>query len=98
ERLGCELQVGGSDQWGNITAGVELIRRASGARVHGLVYPLITKADGTKFGKTAGGNVWLDPRRTSPYRFYQFWLNTDDANVIDYLKFFTWLTHKEILE
>ncbi len=98
DRFGCQLQAGGSDQWGNITAGIELIRRLQGRHVHGLVYPLITKADGSKFGKTASGAVWLDPKRTSPYRFYQFWLNTDDANVLDYLKYFTWLTHREILE
>lgn len=98
DRFGCRLQAGGSDQWGNITAGVELIRRMRGQSAHGLVYPLITKADGTKFGKTETGTVWLDPGRTSPYRFYQFWLNTDDANVVAYLKYFTWLTHREILE
>ena len=89
----CLVQAGGSDQWGNITAGIELIRRMRGAKVHGVAYPLITNASGSKFGKTAGGdNAWLDPERTSPYRFYQFWLNTDDADVINYLKYFTWLT------
>ncbi|HSM56761.1 MAG TPA: tyrosine--tRNA ligase, partial [Candidatus Sulfomarinibacteraceae bacterium] len=99
ERYGCTLQTGGSDQWGNIVAGVELIRRVRGAHVRGLVYPLITKADGSKFGKTAAGtSVWLDPQRTSPYRFYQFWLNTDDANVVNYLKYFTFLDRRTILE
>lgn len=99
ERFGCRLQTGGSDQWGNIVAGVELVRRARGVQVHGLVYPLITRADGSKFGKTASGDsVWLDPQRTSPYRFYQFWLNTDDANVINYLKYFTFLERQVIAE
>ncbi len=93
---GCKLQAGGSDQWGNITAGVELIRRMRGTSVYGIVYPLITKADGTKFGKTESGTVWLSAERTSPYRFYQFWLNTADKDVIPYLKFFTWRTQEEI--
>ncbi len=92
------LQTGGSDQWGNITAGVELIRRMRGKSVGGLVYPLITKSDGTKFGKTESGTVWLSPGRTSPYRFYQFWLNTDDRDVAQYLKFFTWLNQGQIQE
>lgn len=93
----CALQAGGSDQWGNILTGVELIRRIRGQRAHALVYPLITRADGTKFGKTAGGtSVWLSPEYTSPYRFYQFWYNTDDADVITYLKYFTWLTQADI--
>lgn len=92
DRYNCRLQTGGSDQWGNILAGVELIRRERGESAHGLVYPLITRADGSKFGKTAvGTSVWLDAERTSPYRFYQFWLNTDDANVVSYLKYFTFL-------
>jgi tyrosyl-tRNA synthetase len=91
DHFGCTIQTGGSDQWGNITAGVELIRRMRGKPAGALVYPLITKADGTKFGKTASGAVWLAPQRTSPYRFYQFWMNTDDRDVINYLKFFTWL-------
>jgi tyrosyl-tRNA synthetase len=95
---GCKLQTGGSDQWGNITAGVELTRRMRGAAVYGMVYPLITKADGTKFGKTESGSVWLSAARTSPYRFYQFWLNTSDKDVISYLKFFTWRTEAEIAE
>ena len=98
QRHGCVLQTGGSDQWGNITAGVELIRRVSGERAYGLVYPLVTRADGAKFGKSETGTVWLDPKRTSPYRFYQFWLNTDDRDVIKYLKYFTWLSQAEIQE
>lgn len=97
DTYGCVLQAGGSDQWGNIVAGTELVRRVRGQKAHGLVYPLITKADGTKFGKTGTGTVWLDPKLTSPYRFYQFWLNTDDAEVINYLKYFTWLTMPEIM-
>ena len=92
----CKLQTGGSDQWGNITAGVELTRRMRGGSVYGMVYPLITKADGTKFGKTETGSIWLSPQRTSPYRFYQFWLNTADKDVISYLKYFTWRTQDEI--
>lgn len=96
DHYGCRLQTGGSDQWGNITAGVELVRRMRGEQVFGMVYPLITKADGTKFGKTEGGSVWLDPKRTSPYRFYQFWLNTEDKDVVNYLKYFTFLEHQTI--
>jgi tyrosyl-tRNA synthetase len=88
---GCELQMGGSDQWGNITAGIELIGRREGRQVHGLVFPLLTTSAGTKFGKTEGGNVWLDPARTSPYHFYQFWLNVEDAEVERYLRLFTFL-------
>ena len=95
---GCRLQTGGSDQWGNITAGVELIRRMRGEAAFAIVYPLITKADGTKFGKTETGTVWLSPQRTSPYRFYQFWLNTDDRDVIKYLKLFTFLDQGTIQE
>lgn len=95
---GCKLQTGGSDQWGNITAGVELVRRVTGTPVYAMVYPLITKADGTKFGKTESGSVWLDAERTSPYRFHQFWLNTDDRDVIHYLKVFTFLSQAEIEE
>lgn len=94
----CAMQAGGSDQWGNITAGVELIRRVRGKKAYGLVYPLVTTADGVKFGKTEAGTVWLNPKRTSPYRFYQFWLNQDDKDVINYLKYFTWLTKSEIEE
>ena len=96
EEMGCELQCGGSDQWGNITAGTDLIRKKTGDAVYGLTYPLIKKSDGTKFGKTAGGAVWLDPKRTSPYKFYQFWLNTDDSDVIHYLKFFTFFDEEKI--
>lgn len=96
DRLGCSLQAGGSDQWGNITAGCELIRRVRGARVHGLVMPLMTTASGAKFGKTEAGTIWLDPARTSPFRFYQFWLNTDDRDVVSYLKSFTWLDRDSI--
>jgi tyrosyl-tRNA synthetase len=88
---GCELQMGGSDQWGNITAGIELVARREGRQVHGLVFPLITTAGGSKFGKSEAGNVWLDPARTSPYQFYQFWVNTDDRDVERYLKLFTFL-------
>jgi len=92
----CELQVGGSDQWGNITAGIELCRKKLSRTVYGLTQPLITKADGSKFGKTETGTVWLDPRRTSPYRFYQFWINSDDRDVVRYLKLFTFLSREEI--
>ncbi len=92
----CTLQMGGSDQWGNIIAGIDLIRRLRGARAHGLVFPLVATAAGVKFGKTEAGAVWLDPELTSPYRFYQFWLNTDDRDVVTYLKFFTWLAQDEI--
>jgi tyrosyl-tRNA synthetase len=87
----CELQMGGSDQWGNITAGTHLVGRRDGRDVHGLVFPLITTAAGAKFGKSEGDNVWLDPERTSPYHFYQFWLNTDDRDIERYLKLFTFL-------
>jgi len=96
EHEGCKLQTGGSDQWGNITAGAELIRRAIGGTAFGMVYPLITKSDGTKFGKTESGSVWLSAERTSPYRFHQFWLNTDDRDVIPYLKYFTFLNREDI--
>jgi tyrosyl-tRNA synthetase len=96
ERYGCRLQMGGSDQWGNITAGCDLIRKVAGGRAHGLVLPLVTTAAGTKFGKTEAGTVWLDPARTSPYRFYQFWLSVDDRDVERYLKFFTWLDAEAI--
>ena len=95
-RADCSLQLGGSDQWGNILAGADLIRRVNGNKVHGLVFPLVTNSSGTKFGKTESGTVWLDPERTSPYRFYQFWMNTDDSDAIPYLKSFTWLSEKEI--
>ena len=93
---GCKLQLGGSDQWGNITTGTELIRRTTGGEAYALTCPLITKADGGKFGKTESGNVWLDPRYTSPYKFYQFWLNVSDADAEKYIKIFTELPRKEI--
>lgn len=92
----CELQVGGSDQWGNITAGIELIRKREGREAYGLVFPLITTASGTKFGKTEAGNVWLDPTKTSPYQFYQFWINTEDVDVRRYLLMFTFISPDEI--
>ena len=92
----CELQIGGSDQWGNITAGMELTRKKSGARVFGLTLPLILNSDGAKFGKSAAGAVWLDARKTSVYRFYQFWIRTDDRDVVRYLKYFTFLAREEI--
>ena len=94
----CRMQAGGSDQWGNITAGVELIRRRLGGRAYGMVYPLVTNADGAKLGKTERGTVWLDPERTSPYRFYQFWFNQPDSVVMDYLRYFTWFDRGEIAE
>jgi tyrosyl-tRNA synthetase len=96
ETEGCRLQMGGSDQWGNITTGTELIRRINGGEAFAITCPLITKADGTKFGKTEGGNVWLDPNRTSPYKFYQFWLNVSDEDAAKYIKIFTDLTQEEI--
>ncbi len=92
----CELQMGGSDQWGNITAGIELVGRREGTQVHGLVFPLITTASGAKFGKSEAGNIWLDPARTSPYQFYQFWVNADDRDVERYLKLFTFLRLDQI--
>ena len=95
---GCELQIGGSDQWGNITAGIELVRKREGQQLHGLVFPLITNVSGAKFGKSEAGNIWLDPARTSPYQFYQFWINTDDRDVERYLKLFTFLSLEEIAE
>ena len=94
----CELQIGGSDQWGNITAGIELSRRKLNTTVYGLTLPLITNADGTKFGKTEAGAVWLDPARTSVYKFYQFWIRTDDRDVVRYLKYFTFLPQERITE
>lgn len=96
DRYNCTLQMGGSDQWGNITAGIDLIRRYSGERAYGLVFPLLTTSSGVKFGKTEAGTVWLDSNLTSPYRFYQFWFNSDDRDVITYMKFFTLLTQEEI--
>ena len=95
-REGCTLQMGGSDQWGNITAGTDLIRRVTGERAYGVAIPLVTKADGSKFGKTESGTIWLDPAMTSPYRFYQFWINADDADVVKYLRFFSLRSHGEI--
>jgi tyrosyl-tRNA synthetase len=96
DRHNCTLQMGGSDQWGNITAGIELIRKLRGKTAHGLVWPLMKTAAGTKFGKTETGTVWLDPTRTSPFKFYQFWLNTDDRDVVTYLKYFTFLEQAAI--
>lgn len=96
EHKGCKLQMGGSDQWGNITSGTELIRRINGGEAFALTCPLITKADGTKFGKSEGGNVWLDSKMTSPYKFYQFWLNCADEEAAKYLRIFTLLTKEEI--
>ncbi len=95
-RQGVTLQIGGSDQWGNITAGIELIRRTTGAEAHALTLPLVTNAAGTKFGKTESGTIWLDPAKTSPYQFYQFWINIDDRDVGRYLRYFTLLTRDEI--
>ena len=97
-RYDCTLQVGGSDQWGNIVAGLDLIRRVEQGSGHALTVPLLMKADGTKFGKTAGGSVWLDPEMTSPYAFFQFWLNSDDKDVINFLKVFSFKSHDEIKE
>ena len=96
EKYGCKVQLGGSDQWGNITTGTELIRRKLGAEAYAITCPLITKADGTKFGKTESGNVWLDPRYTSPYKFYQFWLNVSDDDAKRYIKIFTLLDRATI--
>ena len=92
----CRLQLGGSDQWGNITTGTELIRRKEGGKAYAITCPLIKKADGTKFGKTEDGNIWLDKNRTSPYKFYQFWLNTSDEDAMSYIKIFTFLSEKEV--
>jgi len=97
-RHNCILQLGGSDQWGNITAGLDLIRRAESGSAHALTIPLLQKADGTKFGKTAGGSVWLDPEMTSPYAFYQYWLGTDDADVERFLKTFSFKSREELEE
>jgi tyrosyl-tRNA synthetase len=96
ENYNCKLQMGGSDQWGNITTGTELIRRKAGGKAYALTWPLLTKADGGKFGKTESGNVWLDPKLTSPYKFYQFWLNVSDADAEKYIKIFTLLTRDEV--
>ncbi|KAA6313141.1 Tyrosine--tRNA ligase, partial [termite gut metagenome] len=96
DTIGCKLQMGGSDQWGNITTGTELIRRISGGEAYGLTCPLIKKADGSKFGKTESGNIWLDAKYTSPYKFYQFWLNVSDEDAARYIKIFTSLSKEEI--
>lgn len=96
DRFGCRLQAGGSDQWGNVVAGCDLIRRVRGAKAHGLVLPLVTTSSGTKFGKTEAGTIWLDPARTSPFRFYQFWLNAEDRDAVSFLKWFTLLAEPEI--
>ena len=96
EDLGCRVQVGGSDQWGNITGGIELIRRVAGERAYGVVFPLLATSSGVKFGKTEEGAIWLDPNRTSPYRFFQYWVNTDDADVVRYLRLFTLLDPEEV--
>lgn len=96
--FGCALQIGGNDQWGNIVSGIDLTRRLNGTEVGGLTLPLITKSDGTKFGKTESGAVWLESRKTSPYRFYQFWLNSDDADVYRFLAYYTFLSTAEIEE
>ena len=98
KRHDCKIQLGGSDQWGNIVAGLDLIRKVEGGSAHCLTIPLLMKSDGTKFGKTAGGSVWLDPEMTSPYAFYQFWLNSEDADVPKYLKVFSFKSHAEIEE
>lgn len=98
QRYGCKLQFGGSDQWGNITAGVDYIRRRGAGPVHAFTTPLVTKADGTKFGKTEGGTIWLDSEMTSPYAFYQFWFNVEDRDVIPYLKYFSFRSREEIEE
>jgi tyrosyl-tRNA synthetase len=98
DHYGCTLQMGGSDQWGNITAGIELIRKVHAKKAHGLVTPLVTTSSGAKFGKTEAGAIWLDPQRTSPFKFYQFWLNTDDRDVVSYLKYFTFLERAVIDE
>jgi tyrosyl-tRNA synthetase len=97
-RYGCRLQTGGSDQWGNLTAGTDLVHRAEGVSVHALATPLVTKADGAKFGKTESGTVWLDPEMTSPYAFFQFWLNSDDRDVVGYLRIFTQRSREEIAD
>src|SRR6476660_3523698 len=98
DRCHCTLQMGGSDQWGNITAGIDLIRRLRSQKAHGLVWPLMTTASGGKFGKTESGTIWLDPQRTSPFQLYQFWLNTEDRDVVSYLKLFTFLDQGAIAE
>jgi tyrosyl-tRNA synthetase len=96
KNLDCTLQMGGSDQWGNITTGTELVRRKANGKAYAITCPLITKADGAKFGKTEGGNIWLDKERTSPYKFYQYWLNASDEDAANYIKIFTFLSREEI--
>ncbi|NLO34553.1 MAG: tyrosine--tRNA ligase, partial [Candidatus Hydrogenedentes bacterium] len=96
KHYGCRLQLGGSDQWGNIVSGMDLSRRLANAETYGLTFPLVTKSDGSKFGKSEGGNIWLDANRTSPYRFYQFWLNQSDSDVGRYLRFFSFLEEEEV--
>jgi tyrosyl-tRNA synthetase len=96
DRFGCTLQMGGTDQWGNITAGIDLIRKLRAKKAHGLVWSLLTTSAGTKFGKTEAGTIWLDPKRTSPFAFYQFWLNTDDRDIVAYLKYFTFFDRETI--
>jgi tyrosyl-tRNA synthetase len=98
DRYGCTLQMGGSDQWGNITAGIDLLRKLRAVKAHGVVLPLVATASGVKFGKTEAGTIWLDPQRTSPFRFYQFFLNTDDRDVVPYLKYFTFFRQDEVGE
>ncbi len=98
EKYNCTFEIGGSDQWGNITAGIDLIRKKSAKQAHGIVFPLVTNASGTKFGKTESGTVWLSADMTSPYRFYQWALNSDDRDVVNYLKYFTWMTQDEITD
>ena len=98
DRYGCTLQMGGTDQWGNITAGIDLIRKVRAKKAHGLVWPLMTTASGGKFGKTEAGTIWLDPGRTLPFKFYQFWLNIDDRDAVNYLKYFTFLERTAIAE
>lgn len=96
ERYNCEMQAGGSDQWGNIVSGIDLIRKVTNKKAFGLTFPLVTKEDGTKFGKTEAGTIWLDRDKTSPYQFYQFWINADDGDVMKYINYFTFLSHAEI--
>ena len=96
-QYGCTIQMGGSDQWGNITAGIDLVRRMESKQAYAITYPLVTKADGTKFGKSSSGAIWLNPEMTSPFSFYQFWVNAADSEVINYLKIFTFLSESELI-
>ena len=98
KRYDCTIQIGGSDQWGNITGGIDLTRRMNREQVFGMTLPLVTKSDGTKFGKTESGTIWLDPKKTSQYAFYQFWVNTADADVYKFLRYFTFLDEQTILQ